>query len=640
MKIGQCEFCKAYITNLEVRYCWRIENQHRQTSATLPQRSSGNLAEDIELIKADKMDHEARWPSASEFDSSTQESILSSIHQRSDCEETAAAKMSSQYEVSNYNQYNPKIPDFQFPGKPSVDENVSKSLNLKQTSEESEPFRNPNLQYSDASNPEPLVNNPMPLFDQCVLPGFQQTFGQRNAVMNKMSEHNNAVSQMECPGILHTNEVSSHFPSTYYNFDPSEHILTNETWKYSGMSLETPILNIQNVLYSTDNTIHSTNFMEQKETFPFKTSTCDDPLENLPFGTNSLYRNQEENISEISNPYNIADYISLPSTSFSFSVENQASRVSNIDAIKFKEDDGDRENKQWTDFNYGAAENISYPSYATQIEQHNFGGGKKGSSTDVRAWEYSSLVTCSSEMRKNSKISTPITTNESNATDKNRPEDMIFGRNVISSEDLDTPFGNTKKQLYKCGKDGKAFSPPIDDLEFRDRSPTAAIPYKCKFCDKTYACNYSLSEHLLTHTGNKPYQCNKCDKCFTYRFQLCEHNIHTGERPYSCSQCDKSFANKRTLTKHLHIHSSKKLYSCTKCGKCFVYYSELNRHIRTHSGEKPYACNKCSKRYACNNYLKHHMLKHAGEEKIKCYSCGAEFSSEELLEAHKCRMGK
>ncbi|GIY83122.1 hypothetical protein CDAR_216911 [Caerostris darwini] len=216
MEIGKCEFCKAYITNLEVHYCWRIENQHRQTSATLPQRSSGNLAEDIELIKADKMDHEARWPSASEFDSSTQESILSSIHQRSDCEETAAAKMSSQYEVSNYNQYNPKIPDFLFPGKPSVDENVSKSLNLKQTSEESKPFRNPNLQYSDASNPEPLANNPMPLSDQCVLPGFQQTFGQRNAVMNKMSEHNNAVSQMECPGILPTNEVSSHFPSTYY----------------------------------------------------------------------------------------------------------------------------------------------------------------------------------------------------------------------------------------------------------------------------------------------------------------------------------------------------------------------------------------------------------------------------------------
>ncbi|GIY34783.1 hypothetical protein CDAR_46751 [Caerostris darwini] len=197
------------------------------------------------------MDHEARWPSAIEFDSSNQESILSNIHQRRDCEETAAAKMSSQYEVSHYNQYNPKISDFLFPGKPSVDENESKSQNLPKTSEESKAFRNPNLQYSDASNPEHRENNIMPLSDKCVLPGFQQTFGQRNALMNQMSEHNNAVSQMECPGIFHTNEVSSHFPSTYYNFGRSEHILTNETWQYSGMSLGTPILNIQNAQYST-----------------------------------------------------------------------------------------------------------------------------------------------------------------------------------------------------------------------------------------------------------------------------------------------------------------------------------------------------------------------------------------------------
>ncbi|GIY79095.1 hypothetical protein CDAR_191411 [Caerostris darwini] len=189
------------------------------------------------------MDHEARWPSASEFDSSTQESILSSIHQRRDCE------------VSHYNLYNPKIADFLFPGKPSVDENESKSLNLQKTSEESKAFRNPNLQYSDASNPEPLENNIMPLSDKCVLPGFQQTFCQRNALMNQMSEHNNGVSQMECPRIFHTNEVSSHFPSTYYNCGRSEHILTNETWQYSGMSLETPILNIQNVQYSTKCTI-------------------------------------------------------------------------------------------------------------------------------------------------------------------------------------------------------------------------------------------------------------------------------------------------------------------------------------------------------------------------------------------------
>ncbi|GIY79091.1 hypothetical protein CDAR_191391 [Caerostris darwini] len=218
MEITKCEFCNAYIANFEVHDCVRYFNQYRQTSATLPQRSSTNLAEDIELITVVEMDHEAIWPSTSEYNSSIQERIISNIHQRSECEEIAAAEMSSQYEVPNYYQYNPKISDFIFPGKPSTEENKSKSLNLQQTSEESKAYKNRYLQYPDASNPEHPANMSMPLTVQSVLPGFQQIFGQRNALRNQMSQHNNAVSQMEYHGISRKNEVSSDFLSPYNNF--------------------------------------------------------------------------------------------------------------------------------------------------------------------------------------------------------------------------------------------------------------------------------------------------------------------------------------------------------------------------------------------------------------------------------------
>ncbi|GIY34785.1 hypothetical protein CDAR_46761 [Caerostris darwini] len=435
--------------------------------------------------------------------------------------------MPSQYGMSSQIPFNPEVPDFLFPDMPHIQENEPIPIHFKLSSEASNIFRNQNSQQSDASNPEHPADTPRFEADRSVLPSFQQTFGQRNAMMNRMFQHPTASSQIECSGIFRTNEVSSHFPSSYNNFVRSEHILTDEISQYSGMPLETPISSIQNAQYSTSNPIHPTNSVEQNETFPFEISTCDDPLENLPFGTNSFYRNQEENFPEINNPNNIADYISLPSTSFSFSVENQASRVFNIDAIKFKEDDGNPENKQWTHFSFGVAENISYPSSATQIEQHNFGGDKKGRIRDVRAFEYSSLVTCSSESRETSNISTPTTAKESNATYKNRPEDMIFSRNVNSSEDLATPSGNTSKQFYKGGKDGKAFSPPTDDHEFRERSPTVAKIYKCQFCDKMYASTSSLNIHVRNHTGEKPFKCTKCGKCFTRNSILRDHSAPT-----------------------------------------------------------------------------------------------------------------
>ncbi|GIZ04314.1 hypothetical protein CEXT_320011 [Caerostris extrusa] len=72
------------------------------------------------------------------------------------------------------------------------------------------------------------------------------------------------------------------------------------------------------VLYSTRNPIHTLNTTEQPETFSFATLAWDDPLENLLFFTNSLSRNNDENIfyiPETDNTNNIIDPVSIPGTS-------------------------------------------------------------------------------------------------------------------------------------------------------------------------------------------------------------------------------------------------------------------------------------------------------------------------------------
>ncbi|GIY75596.1 hypothetical protein CDAR_175421 [Caerostris darwini] len=508
---------------------------------TLPQCSSGSLV---------------GWPFLSENKSSTQQSIVPDIHQRIDSKETATAEISSQHGVSTHNQYNPRISDFHFPGTPAVEEKESKSIYVQQTSEASDVFKYKNFLYSDAGISGFEANNPRSLADQSLLPGFQQTFGRRNALMNQMSQHNKDLSQVEYCGLSRTNEASC----------------------------------------STGNLIHPTNIAEQTEPFSFTTLTFDDAVQNQPFSTNSLYCNSEENIlniSETENPNVITDDIWLPITS-NISITNQESQT-NLDVIKFKGDDNNPKNKQCTEFSYGITNSDS-----NQTHQHNFGSEIITSNTELRTWEYSSSVTCSSENQKACNISTTTTANDSNAIHKNH-SDRNFSRNVNSSKNLDTPSGNARKESYRRIL-------PKDHLAF-----PVAKRYKCNFCDKTYPRRSDLSKHVHTHNDDKPYKCAKCGKSYNYPYQLRDHSYkHTGDSPHSCGEC----------------------------GKCFVDKSNLRVHLRSHAGERPYACNKCSKRYSQNVDLKCHMLKHADEERRKCDSCGAEFSSEDSLEAHKCTKNK
>ncbi|GIY05790.1 hypothetical protein CEXT_34011 [Caerostris extrusa] len=156
------------------------------------------------------MDNEAQWQSTSQSISSKQKSVLSlKYNKRIDCEEKkTAAEMSSQYGVSNPNQNNPEISNFHISCWPPVEENEFISVNLQKKSEANKVYRNQNFDYSDASNPESIVNysessdsanNPMSLADQSLLPGFQQPFRtekcddesnySKSGIINHCTEH-------------------------------------------------------------------------------------------------------------------------------------------------------------------------------------------------------------------------------------------------------------------------------------------------------------------------------------------------------------------------------------------------------------------------------------------------------------------
>ncbi|GIX75254.1 hypothetical protein CEXT_400821 [Caerostris extrusa] len=154
MEIRICGFCNAYVANFEVHTCRIFGNQHRQSSATLPRSSSGNLAEDIDL-RTDQLYYEERIPSMNQESSSWHHSTLSNIHQRTDCVATAAAEESSQYGLR---------------------------IRIHPT-EANSAIINPNPQFCEPWNPNPDVNAALPVAEPCFFcQGFNR-FGQRKQLI-------------------------------------------------------------------------------------------------------------------------------------------------------------------------------------------------------------------------------------------------------------------------------------------------------------------------------------------------------------------------------------------------------------------------------------------------------------------------
>ncbi|GIY82391.1 hypothetical protein CEXT_331561, partial [Caerostris extrusa] len=146
--------------------CVKFGNQHRRSSATLPQCSSGNVAEDIELITAEEMEDEALWPF---------------VKQRIDCEETAATEMAFQYLDTNQNSYNPseyeiEPSDYLFPDMHYIQEIDLMSTHLQLFPEVSNVFNNQNPQNYESSNSEQPEDTAMSVATRCDLPGFKQTY--------------------------------------------------------------------------------------------------------------------------------------------------------------------------------------------------------------------------------------------------------------------------------------------------------------------------------------------------------------------------------------------------------------------------------------------------------------------------------
>ncbi|KAJ1856682.1 hypothetical protein LPJ76_002327 [Coemansia sp. RSA 638] len=79
--------------------------------------------------------------------------------------------------------------------------------------------------------------------------------------------------------------------------------------------------------------------------------------------------------------------------------------------------------------------------------------------------------------------------------------------------------------------------------------------FDCDLCDRSFARQYNLKTHRLTHFPNmhasRPYKCPSCPKAFTRRHDLQRHAVlHERTGKHICEKCLQGFPRKDSLKNH------------------------------------------------------------------------------------------
>lgn len=132
---------------------------------------------------------------------------------------------------------------------------------------------------------------------------------------------------------------------------------------------------------------------------------------------------------------------------------------------------------------------------------------------------------------------------------------------------------------------------------------------KCKVCDKIFTKNFSLTRHMLLHTGHRPFKCSICSYGFIQKSDLLRHEAtHKAEYNFHCLYCTKRFKTKKNLQCHLTTHKEDRPFKCPQCPKSFKLEKLLIFHVNHHQNQSGvYQCDLCDMSFLTKSVIFAHI---------------------------------
>ena len=108
--------------------------------------------------------------------------------------------------------------------------------------------------------------------------------------------------------------------------------------------------------------------------------------------------------------------------------------------------------------------------------------------------------------------------------------------------------------------------------------------FECTICGRSFKRKNYLDLHTEIHLNERNHPCKLCGKRFNTAKNLKSHLLtHKYQKKiYKCNQCEKTFAREAYLREHMKTHVNMKSYKCNICSKGFNSSCNLSRHKKIH----------------------------------------------------------
>ncbi|ODM87147.1 putative zinc finger protein, partial [Orchesella cincta] len=168
------------------------------------------------------------------------------------------------------------------------------------------------------------------------------------------------------------------------------------------------------------------------------------------------------------------------------------------------------------------------------------------------------------------------------------------------------------KKDCKCPVCDKRFSSSAGVKQHLN-THTGERPFKCTQCVKAFSCPGDLRSHQVVHIQNRErFPCSQCSASLATKANLRVHvwMVHRKDESLNkeCNICQKLYAKNADLFEHMRTHTGEKPYQCIFCKRRFAKSSILYCHFRgIHINEKPWFCSECPLSFSQSCGLKFHV---------------------------------